>query len=64
MQLVVAVSPCTSVVGTASFLKPREPTFPVVQSLSPVPLIATPWTAACRLPILYFVSELAQIHVH
>ena len=39
----------------------------VVQSLSRVRLFATPWTVALdgyRLPVLHYLLELAQIHVH
>ena len=36
----------------------------VVQLLSRVWLIATPWTAACQAPLLHCLLESAQIHVH
>ena len=35
--------------------------FVVVQSLNRVWLFATPWTG---LPVLHYLSEFAQIHVH
>ena len=36
----------------------------VVQSLSHVRLIATPWTAACQVSVLHPLPELTQTHVH
>jgi len=36
----------------------------LVQSLSPVQLFATPWTAASGFPVLHHLLELAQTHVH
>ena len=35
-----------------------------VQSLSRVRLFATPWTVARQTPVLHYVLESAQIHVH
>ena len=36
----------------------------VVQSLSCVPLFATPWTVAHRLPCLHYLPEFSQTYVH
>ena len=36
----------------------------VVQSLSRVRLIATPWTATCQVSVLHPLPELTQTHVH
>ena len=37
----------------------------VVQSLSRVWLFASPWTAAClKFPVLHYLPQIAQIHVH
>ena len=39
----------------------------IVQSLSFVSLLATPWTAACQVPsfpVLYYLLKFAQTHVH
>ena len=36
----------------------------VVQSLSPVRLFATPWTAALQASLSITIPEFAQTHVH
>ena len=36
----------------------------VVQSLSLVGLFVTPWTAAPDFPVLHYLPEFAQTHVH
>ena len=36
----------------------------VVQSLSDVRLFATPWTVARQAPVLHYLLEFAQNHVH
>ena len=41
-----------------------ESKFTSVQSLSHVPLLATPWTAALFFPVHHQIPELAQTHVH
>ena len=37
---------------------------PVVQSLSPIPLFATPWTAARQYSLSFTISQSAQTRVH
>ena len=36
----------------------------VVQSLSHVPLFATPWTATPQASVILYLPEFAQTHVH
>ena len=36
----------------------------VVQSVSHVQLLATPWTAAHQVPLSFTISQFAQTHVH